>query len=167
MGLGGEIVCCGRQALTNESLQIKGLFHDRGASRLAEHSGQLGEERRQQYATAGAQQRLPEHALQLADVARPGIRAQPGERIWRDLSDLAAELGAEFAQVVVDEERKIVDALAQRRQVDRENTEAVVQVWPKFILGSAHPQVAVRRRDQPDVGANGLVAAEPLERLVL
>src|SRR6185436_15088668 len=46
-------------------------------------------------------------------------------------------------------------------------TPRVVQVWPKFILGGAHPQIAVRRRDQPDIGADGLVPAEPLERLVL
>src|ERR1044071_2173879 len=127
MSLGSEIVCCWRQALTNEALQIKSLFHRRCAvTRRAKYSGQLGQERGEQHATAGAQQRLPEHALQLADVPRPAVCAKPCERVWRGPANLSTELGAEPPQVVLHEDRKIVDALAQRREVDRENSEAVV-----------------------------------------
>src|SRR5689334_24756419 len=126
MSLGSQIVCCWRQALTNEALQIKSLFHRWGAvARRAKYSGQLGQERGQEHTPARAQERLSEHALELADVPRPRVRAQPCERVWRDLADLSAQLDTEPPQVVLHEDRQIVDALAQRRQVDRENTEAV------------------------------------------
>src|SRR5690349_21357557 len=142
MSLGSQIVCCWGQALTNEALQIKSLFHRRGAvARGAKYSGQLGQERRQEHAAARTQERLSEHALELADVPRPRVRAQPCERVWRDLANLSAQLDAEPPEIVLHEDRQIIHALAQRRQVDRENSEAVIQVRPKFILGRADAKV--------------------------
>src|SRR5262249_24062993 len=62
---------------------------------------------------------------------------------------------------------KVVAALAQRRQVDGEDVQPVVQVWPELPLLRPRLEVAVGGGDQPHVGADRLVAADALERLLL
>ena len=113
------------------------------------------------------QQRLLEHALQLADVARPGVAAQQVHRLGGDLADLPAQLPVEAPHVVADQHGQVVAALAQGRQVDREDAQAIVEVGAELPLRRRRLQVAVRGRDQPHVGLDRLVAADPLERLFL
>ncbi len=58
-------------------------------------------------------------------------------------------------------------ALAQRRIENRKHVEAVVQVAPELLVGDHLGEIAVGRRDEPDVDADGAVAAQPLELLFL
>ena len=51
--------------------------------------------------------------------------------------------------------------------MDGEDAQPVVEVGTELALGGQGGQVAVRGRDQPHVRANGLVAADPLEGLLL
>src|SRR5262249_59230111 len=62
---------------------------------------------------------------------------------------------------------QVVAALAQRRQVDGEDAEAVIQVRPELALRRPGLQVAVRGGDESDVRPDGLAAADALEGLVL
>ena len=60
------------------------------------------------------------------------------------------------------EQGDVLGPIAQRRHFDRKDVETVVQVLPERVLGDALFQVAVCRRNDPDVDAHGLRAAEPL-----
>ena len=53
--------------------------------------------------------------------------------------------------------------VAQRRHRDVNDVEAEVEVVAEFSLGHQLLEVLVRRRDQTNIGAQGLVSADPLE----
>ena len=127
----------------------------------------FGQEGREQDRAAGLQQGLLEDALQLPDVARPGVAAQPLQRLRGDLANLPPEFAAEAPQVVLHQQRQVVAPLAQGGQVDGEDAQPVIQVRPELPLGRPCLQVAVGGRDQPHVGPDRLVAADALERLLL
>ena len=59
--------------------------------------------------------------------------------------------------------RDVLDPLAQGRHVDGKDVETVVQVLPECVGGDPLFQIAVGRRDDPDVDAHGLRASEPLD----
>src|SRR5262249_26057000 len=65
------------------------------------------------------------------------------------------------------EQREVLLALAQRRQLDRHHLEAEVEVLAKLPLGDRRLQVAVRRRQQADVDLDWLVGADAVDLLVL
>ena len=115
----------------------------------------------------GAQQRLLQHALQLPHVPRPGVAAQPLQRLRGDLAHLPAQLPAAPPQVELDQQRQVLAALAQGGQVDGEDPQPVVQVQPELAFVRPGLQVAVGGGDQPHVGADRLGAADALERLLL
>ena len=135
------------------------------ARRVAEQVG--GQKCREKDRSDGLEQRLLEGALQLPDVARPGVIAQAIHGLLRDLADIPAQLDAETPHEVLHQERQVIAPLAQGGQVDGEDAQPVKQVGPEPSLGRPSLQVAVGGRDQPHVGPDGLVAPEPLEDLVL
>src|SRR5262249_61804629 len=74
-----------------------------------------------------------DRVLELADVAGPRERLQPRERARREL--LAGRLArVDLAEEVRGEEARILAALAQRRQLDREGGQAVEQVLAQAPL---------------------------------
>jgi hypothetical protein len=93
---GGECVCKTRK---------RNAIHVR--LRVGECEG------REQDWAAGLEQGLLQNALQLSDVARPRVTAQPLQRLRSDLLYLAPQLLTEAAQVVPRQQRQIVAALAQ------------------------------------------------------
>ena len=74
-----------------------------------------------------------------------------------------AERLRELVDEAPDEEGNILGALAQRRHPDREDVEPVEQVLTERILRHPLLQVAVRRRDDPDIHMHGSRASEPLD----
>src|SRR5262249_12362286 len=50
---------------------------------------------------------------------------------------------------------------------DAEDAESVIQVGPEFSLRRPGFQIAVGRRDQPHICADGLIATDALERLLM
>ncbi len=115
----------------------------------------------------GPQDRLLQHALHLADVPRPGVAEQSLQCLRGDLAHLPAPLSAPPPQVKLDQQRQVITALAQRRQVNREDTQPVIQVQPELAFVAPGFQVAVGSGDQAHVGADRLAAAQALERLFL
>ena len=68
---------------------------------------------------------------------------------------------------VVDERRDVLLALAQRRELDRDDVQPVEEVLAEASLLDGAPQVDVGGRHDPDVHLDGLDAAEPHELALL
>src|SRR5213593_4399437 len=65
------------------------------------------------------------------------------------------------------ENRDVLRTSAQRRDVDRHHAETIEQVTPKFAALHALLEVAIRRRDDPDVHLDRARATDALELLLL
>src|SRR5690606_2814235 len=100
--------------------------------------------------------------LQLAHVAGPAVRAQARERRVREL-DAGSPGGLAARDEVFDEIGQIVDALAQRGHADRKHVEPEEQILAELALRDALLEVAMRSREDADVRAARLVAADALE----
>src|SRR3546814_3613309 len=61
---------------------------------------------------------------------------------------------------VVDKRGDVAPAVAQRRQRDWNDVEAVEKILAEPAIGNERPHVAVRRRDDAHVGAERLIAAD-------
>src|SRR5271167_441928 len=69
-----------------------------------------------------------DHVLELAHISRPAVVHQPFHCLSLDAGDLPPDFQAEAADKVVHEGSNILAALAQRRQLNWENVEAVVEI---------------------------------------
>src|SRR5262249_34569151 len=106
-------------------------------------------------------------ALQLPNVSRPRVAAQPLQPLGGDLADLPPELAVEAAQVVLDQHQQVIVPLPQGGQVDGEDAQPVIQVRPELPLLRTRFQVPGGPPDHPSVGADRLVPATTLEGLPL
>ena len=75
-----------------------------------------------------------EDVLQLADVARPRIRHQPAHGRRVDAVEPPSDPRRELVEQELRQERNILGPLAERRELDREDAEAVVQVFAERLL---------------------------------
>ncbi len=135
----------------------------RTSSRAVETSDRVGSEGR----ALGEDERALDHVLELAHVAGPCVRRERaheavGHPLYR-LAHPALLAGDE----VPDEERDVLGPVAQRREADREDAEAVVEVGPEAPLAHLALDVAVRGGDDPHVGPLRPRRAEPLELAAL
>ena len=96
--------------------------------------------------------------LQLPHVARPGVAHQHLLRLGLDAFDRLAVLLGRLLEEVVDQQRDVLAALAQRRDVDRHALDAEVQVLAELLVGDHLVEVAVGRADQAHVDVDRLVA---------
>ncbi len=99
-----------------------------------------------QHGTRGPQNRLPQHALQLPHIARPRIPPQNLHGVGRDVADRLAQLQAAMREVMPHQQRNVLPALPQRRQVDGESIQPIVQRsarnWPSATIWSKSRWVA-------------------------
>src|SRR5436190_2183210 len=117
---------------------------------------------------AGAQQdRALDHVFELPDVPRPIVRLQLPERLAGDVGHVLPELGGEALQEVVDQQGDVLPAVAQRRHVDRDDVEPVIEVLPEPLLLDQLLERPVGRRNDADVDLDVLGAAHPAERPLL
>jgi hypothetical protein len=79
------------------------------------------------------------------------VRPQPLERLGGDALRADLVLAAEAREEVVDEERDVVQAVAQRRHLDVHDVQPVEEVVAEPAGTHLGGQVAVRRRDHADV----------------
>ena len=105
--------------------------------------------------------------LELADVAGKLVRREPRERARRDAVDDLAEPRAIFLDEVMHEQRDVLGPLAQRRQVQREHVDAVIEILAKPAACNELLELAIGRGDDPDVDAPILIVADPAELLRL
>ena len=105
---------------------------------------------------------------ELANVAGPAVRAERGHRVGRDeLVDRAVV--ALLAEEVLDQERDVLGALAERRHREHHDRDAVVEVEAEAPVVDLGAQIAVRRGDEAHVDRDLVPSADaaepaPLER---
>jgi hypothetical protein len=97
---------------------------------------------------------------QLADIAGPGVREQTGLGRCVEPQGGQAILGTGARQEVLGEQQDVAATGAQRRQVDGEHGQPVVEVGPEAPGGDGGAEVDVRGADQPDIGGLGTRAAQ-------
>src|SRR5262245_65681650 len=68
---------------------------------------------------------------------------------------------------MADQHCQVIAPLAQRRQVDRADADPVIKIGPELPLLRPLLKIAMRRGDDPHIGANRLLAAEPHKFLLL
>src|SRR5579885_598427 len=113
--------------------------------------------------TARAQDRPLDHVAELAHVTRPGVAHELGERLVREAVDALLAGHLAVPQELADEQRDVLDALAQRRNAQRHDVDAVVEVLPHPSLRHELGQVHVGRADDPHVHLDAAVRAELLD----
>ena len=69
--------------------------------------------------------------------------------------------------MMADQHRQVVSALAKRRQLNHADADAVEKIGAKLPFIRPLFQVAMRRGNQPNVGADGLFATDACEFLLL
>src|ERR1700741_3334910 len=75
--------------------------------------------------------------------------------------------GGELFDEVAHKFRNIRFSLAERRQRNRENIQAIVQILSEFTVTDHLPQVPIGRRDDTNIDARGAIAAHGLELALL
>ncbi len=115
----------------------------------------------------GGEDRGPlDGVAQLAEVARPAVPGQDLAGLGREALDLLAQLSSEERQEVLRQGRP-VGPFAERGQRQLDDVEAEQQVLAELPGGDGGVEVAVRRRDQADVGRAGPRLADPLVAALL
>ena len=105
--------------------------------------------------------------LELAHVARPVGRLQRLEHAGLHAVDALAGALRVLRDEVIDEHRDVLAPLAQRRNVDRDDVQPVVEILLEPAVGDHLPQVAVGRGDHPHVDLLRALGAERLELALL
>src|SRR5438128_4930925 len=108
-----------------------------------------------------------DHVAELAHIAGPVVGQEVPERFGREGLRALAVLGAELRDEVAHVGGDIVLAGPQRRDLDRDHVQAVVEVFAELPLADQGRQIAVGRGDHPYVYPERVLAADPLERLLL
>src|SRR2546426_711377 len=105
--------------------------------------------------------------LELAHVSLPFVRAERAVGVGGEGPRRALQARRGRGEEVLDQERQVLDPLAQPRQHDRDDVQPVVQVLaeaPRLHLGL---EVLVGGREDAHVDLQGAVAADPLELALL
>ena len=112
--------------------------------------------------------RALDDVLELAHVARPVVLRQQIERLRRQLEVASCLFSSPyFSRKCCDEQRDVVLAIAQRRQLDRDDVQPVEQILAEPPVLHHLPQVDVGRGDDADVDLDRLHAAEAHELALL
>src|SRR6056297_2400355 len=133
-------------------VQVDGLVADlrTRSARTREHHV-FGPKRR----VAGEDVRTLERVAQLADVSGPRVRPQRAEHFRRESLVTSTEIGHQARGDDLD----VFESIAQRRQVDREHVEAVVEILAEVAVVDQPLEVLVRGRHDPHVDLD--LAAPP------
>src|SRR5262249_25228817 len=104
---------------------------------------------------------------QLADVSRPGVAHQLGQRLVGKTVDALLARHLAVAQELADQQRNVLDALAQRRDAQGNDVDAVVEVLAHPALGDGRGEVHVGRADDAHVDLDAPVRAQLLDLALL
>src|SRR5437660_4848564 len=124
-------------------------------------------ERHLERPAAGKDHRALDQVRELADVPGPSVPTERVQRLARDDLHPAVHGTREPLDEVAHQGRNVLGPLAERRGMDREHVQPVVEIVPEPLLFHHPKEVAVRRGDEAHVDLDGLRTADPLELLLL
>ena len=108
-----------------------------------------------------------DRVLQFAHIAAPGIGEQDLARLGRDRPQRhAVDLGV-FLGEMVGQRQDVARPLAQGRQAQMHDVQAVEQVFAERTLAHRIAEIAVRGRDDPQIDLDRLRAADPVDHPLL
>src|SRR5207248_9244791 len=105
--------------------------------------------------------------LQLANVARPIVRAQRRARAVADAQARLAELAREALDEEIGQWIDVVFPRAERRNRDGKNIHAEKKIFAEAAALHVVGQIAIRRADDAHVDFDRRRAADPLEASLL
>ncbi len=108
-----------------------------------------------------------DRVLELAHVARPRVLVEQPSRLGVDAADVRAQARVVAREEVIDEERHVFAALAERGIMNGEDVDAIEEVLAKAPGLGLGREIAVRRGDDADVDLDVARLAEPPDRLLL
>ena len=138
-------------------------------------SGPSDSRRRLEREVARRRSRSPSQRTTARSIAFSSARTLPGHR-WPRIFARAWSVKpstrlwfscGELAQEVVREHENVAAADAERRHLDVDDVESVVEVLAETARGHVGGEVAVRRGDEAHVDLDRLVAPHALERALL
>ena len=101
--------------------------------------------------------------LELPDVARPGVPAQISHGRAGNGLERFVHAPRKLAREGPDQKRNVLRPVSKRGDPDGKDVQTVEEIGPEHPPLDHRSQVAVRRRDHPDVGTQGARAAQTLE----
>src|SRR5262249_56294470 len=104
-----------------------------------------------------------EWSVEGAGVSWRRVCQQPFTSISWETGRRSAERRGDVLQEHLAERQDVALPLAQRRQVDVEDLQPVEEILPEGAALDCLLQVAIRCRDDADIGLEDFRAAEPLE----
>ncbi len=125
------------------------------------------EQLRGDHARGGEHDRPLYDVGQLSYIARPLVLHQPVERLLRHPLCLFAHRPTPVLQKMVGQQRDIFWALAQRQEEERDDMQAVVQIFAKLPGRHGLAQVLVRSGHQTNVHPGGMFCAHRIELTLL
>src|SRR6267154_3121641 len=81
--------------------------------------------------------------LQLADVARPGVRLERSHGFRSNAIDLLPHAAAKQLHEMRDKCRNVFPALSERRQQDGEDVQTIIQITPKLSASYHLDQIPI------------------------
>ncbi len=103
-----------------------------------------------------------DRGTQLTNVARPIVARELVEQILR-----CARMPGELFVEGLDQQWNVIAALAQGREPERDDVEAVVQIRSEVTAVDGGTEVLVRCRDDTDVDANLIASTDALDHALL
>src|SRR5207253_329890 len=100
-------------------------------------------------------------------IAGPRVLEEELSRIGGQRADLRAEARVVAREEMIDEEIDVLLPRAQRRNRNRKDVDAVVEVLAETSRLRLGGEIAVRRGDDADVDLDVLGVTEPADRLLL
>ena len=122
----------------------RNLASARGPFRLAQAEDRPG----------GRYQRPLNEVLELPDVAGPVLILEVAEHAGRDGLDRLPETPTVLVHEVMREQRYVLFALSQRWKLDYDRIDAIVEIGTETAGAHGMLNVAVGRREQPNVRVN-------------
>ena len=110
--------------------------------------------------------RLLDHVLELADVAREVVLDELLDHALGE-AGVRVHLPVVLVEEELDEQRDVFAPLAQRRQMEARDVEAVVEVLAEALLCDRLRQIRVGGRDDADVDLDRLVLADAADLALL
>src|SRR5205085_12609325 len=105
--------------------------------------------------------------LKLADVAGPVVVSQTRARLARNPFHLPVTLVADLLNEIICQQWNILASLPERRHGERDDVEAIVEVWTECALTDGFFEVSVGRANQSDINLERACAADALELSLL